>query len=135
MPPVHDPHTLHGIQHHLEPTLIPLLLPALKRRVLKQQADTMVAHVCADVDCKLKQRQKPGSLSYKSLEDISLNTSQDFKTVPNRQCICIINTAKGHRKPGEEHSKFLLYIQFILVGKMFIEQLQSTEVKELTLND
>lgn len=63
MPPVHDPHTLHGIQHHLEPTLIPLLLPALKRRVLKQQADTMVAHVCADVDCKLKQRQKQGSLS------------------------------------------------------------------------
>lgn len=83
MPPVHDPHTLHGIQHHLEATLIPLLLAAQKRRVLKQQADTMVAHVCADVDCELKQR--PEQKRYKSLGDISFNIFQDFNTVPNKE--------------------------------------------------
>lgn len=54
MPPVHDPHALHGIQHHLEAAQVPLLLAALQRRVLKQQADAMVAHVRADVDCELE---------------------------------------------------------------------------------
>lgn len=54
MPPVHDPHALYGIQQHLGSALIPLLLlPALERRVLEQQANTVVAHVCANIDCEL----------------------------------------------------------------------------------
>lgn len=53
MPPVHDPHTLYRIQQHLGSALIPLLLTPLGWRVLEQQADTVVAHVCANVDCEL----------------------------------------------------------------------------------
>lgn len=52
MPPVHEPHTLYRIQHHLGPALIPPLLPPLQWRVLEQQANTVVAHVCANVDCE-----------------------------------------------------------------------------------
>ena len=56
MPPVHDPHTLYGIQHHQGPALISPLLSPLERWVMEKQTNTVVAHVCADIDCKLQQR-------------------------------------------------------------------------------
>lgn len=59
MPPVHELYTVYGIQHHLGPALISPLLPPLQRRVLEHQTDTVVAHVCANVDCELVERHRP----------------------------------------------------------------------------
>lgn len=63
MPPFHDPHTLHRIQQHLGSTMIDSLLPPLERRVLEEQTNPVVAHVCADVDCELEEntRKEVGS--------------------------------------------------------------------------
>lgn len=58
MPPVHEPHAVYRIQHHLGSTLVPSLLPALEWRVLEHQADAVVSHICAHIDCELQQRQR-----------------------------------------------------------------------------
>lgn len=58
MPPVHELHTLYRIQYHLGPALIRPLLPSLEWWVLEQQTNTVVAHVRANVDCELWERQK-----------------------------------------------------------------------------
>lgn len=55
MPPFHDPHTLHRIQQHLGSAMIGSLLPSLERRVLEEQTDPVVAHVCADINCELEE--------------------------------------------------------------------------------
>lgn len=55
MPPFHDPHTLHRIQQHLSSTMIGFFLPSLERRVLEEQTNSVVAHVCADINCELKE--------------------------------------------------------------------------------
>lgn len=78
MPPVHEFHTVYGIQHHLSPTLIPFLLPPLQRRVLKQQTDAVVAHVCAYVDCEQRQRH---AHDYRSEDEVE---SGDLKHVAVR---------------------------------------------------
>lgn len=52
MPPVHELYTVYWVQHHLSPTLIPPLLPPLEWRVLEHQTNTVVSHVCANVDCE-----------------------------------------------------------------------------------
>lgn len=61
MPPLHDPHTLYRIQQHLGSTMIGSFLPSLEWRVLEEQTNPVVAHVCADIDCELnKNRMKQG---------------------------------------------------------------------------
>lgn len=55
MPPFHDPHTLYRIQQHLGSAVIRFLLPSLERRVLEEQTNPVVAHICADVDCELEE--------------------------------------------------------------------------------
>lgn len=61
MPPLHDPHTLYRIQQHLGSAMIGSFPPSLERRVLEEQTNPVVAHVCADVDGELKgNRMKQG---------------------------------------------------------------------------
>lgn len=55
MPPFHDPHTLYRIQQHLGSAMIGSLLPPLERRVLEEQTDPVVAHVCADINSELEE--------------------------------------------------------------------------------
>lgn len=55
MPPFHDPHTLYRIQQHLGSAMIGFLLPSLERRVLEEQTNPVVAHVCADINCELEE--------------------------------------------------------------------------------
>lgn len=57
MPPLRDPHTLHRIQQHLGSAVIGSFPPSLERRVLEEQTNPVVAHVCADVDSELKGKQ------------------------------------------------------------------------------
>lgn len=54
MPPLHDPHTLDRIQQHLGSAVIGSFPPSMERRVLEEQTNPVVAHVCADVDGELK---------------------------------------------------------------------------------
>lgn len=55
MPPFHDPHTLYRIQQHLGSAMIGFLLPSLERRVLEEQTNPVVAHVCADINSELEE--------------------------------------------------------------------------------
>lgn len=55
MPPFHDPHTLYRIQQHLGSTVICFFLPSLEWRVLEEQTNPVVAHICADIDCELEE--------------------------------------------------------------------------------
>ena len=54
MPPVHESHAVYRVQHHLGPPLLPRLPPPLEGRVLEEQANAVVTHVCAHVDGELR---------------------------------------------------------------------------------
>lgn len=71
MPPLHDPHTLYRIQQHLGPTLIGSFLPSLERRVLEEQTNPVVAHVCADTDSELKENRMKQEEQDRSVTDMS----------------------------------------------------------------
>lgn len=83
MPPVHEPHTVYGIQYNLGPTMIAPLLPPMERRVLEQQTNAVVAHVCANTDCEQGQRHAHDHRGENEVE------CGDLKHVAVRVWVCV----------------------------------------------